>query len=79
MGIPACNLSAWEEEAGRSQVEGHSQIHSEFEASLTHNEGGGSVSKTNKQTSWAWWRTPSITREAEVGGFLSSRPAWSTK
>uniref|UniRef100_A0A8C6I8S2 Uncharacterized protein n=1 Tax=Mus spicilegus TaxID=10103 RepID=A0A8C6I8S2_MUSSI len=31
-----------------------------------------------------WWHTPLIpalgsTREAEAGGFLSSRPAWFTK
>jgi len=31
--------------------------------------------------SWVWWRTPLIpsTWEAETGGFLSSRPAWSTE
>jgi hypothetical protein len=26
-----------------------------------------------------WWRTPSSSWEVEAGGFLSSRPAWSTK
>jgi hypothetical protein len=35
-----------------------------------------------KICSRAWWRMPLInpsTREAEAGGFLSSRPAWSTE
>jgi hypothetical protein len=33
------------------------------------------------EVSRVWWHTPLIpgTREAEAGGFLSSRPAWSTK
>jgi hypothetical protein len=26
-----------------------------------------------------WHEVPTTTREAEAGGFLSSRPAWSTK
>jgi hypothetical protein len=35
----------------------------------------------NPRSCRAWWRTPLIPAlwEAEAGGFLSSRPAWSTK
>lgn len=36
MGALAYNLSTWEEEAGRSEAEGHySRLHSGLEASLT--------------------------------------------
>jgi hypothetical protein len=31
------------------------------------------------QTGQAWWHTPLIPAEAEAGGFLTLRPAWSTK
>jgi hypothetical protein len=37
------------------------------------------VLRMNKSR-WAWWHTPLIpAEEAEAGGFLSSRPAWSTE
>jgi hypothetical protein len=33
-----------------------------------------------KKKSWAWWHTPLIPALGrQAGGFLSSRPAWSTK
>jgi hypothetical protein len=36
--------------------------------------------KIGKETRQGWWRSPLIPAlEAEAGGFLSSRPAWSTK
>lgn len=36
MAMHICNLSIWEVEARGSDIEGHAQLHSEFEASLSY-------------------------------------------